>query len=253
MTNSRSKSFKNPPIEEAVIEFRFEKQDEWDPTIPGRLHEHEKIKPNYAGKPREQHLRQARMLKDGQGPMSGFMIETSISRTQLLDQTGTRLLTVGPDALSVNSLKPYEGWEQFRVRVQDALHAYTEVAPAEGNIARVGVRYINKIVIPNDGSDLDDYFVWMKDHSAGLSYSIRSFQKRMEYSISDGQKLLGTLASIDSDSPDVRAYLLDIDVSSESTSSFLEVMAVVEQLHSEEKRFFDAMLTAKLKEMFNAD
>jgi len=30
--------YRNPPIEEALCEFRFVPSQDWDPTVPGRFH-----------------------------------------------------------------------------------------------------------------------------------------------------------------------------------------------------------------------
>jgi hypothetical protein len=53
------KPYKNPPIEEALVEFRFVQSQEWDLTIPGKLHQHAAIKDEYPGKPRHQKVLQA--------------------------------------------------------------------------------------------------------------------------------------------------------------------------------------------------
>lgn len=44
--------YKNPPIEEALCEFRFHPDQEWNLTIPGRLHG--ELADEYSGKPQEQ-------------------------------------------------------------------------------------------------------------------------------------------------------------------------------------------------------
>ena len=53
------KKYKNPPIEEAIVEFRFVPGQEWNLTIPGKLHEHPRIKSQYPGKPRTQKILEA--------------------------------------------------------------------------------------------------------------------------------------------------------------------------------------------------
>ena len=46
--------YRNPPIEEALCEFRFPPEQDWDPTIPGKLQT--KFGDEYTGKPREQRV-----------------------------------------------------------------------------------------------------------------------------------------------------------------------------------------------------
>jgi uncharacterized protein (TIGR04255 family) len=58
------RKYRNPPIEEALCEFRFAPSQDWDPTVPGRFHE--KIREIYPAKPREQRIAKAgfRMLNN---------------------------------------------------------------------------------------------------------------------------------------------------------------------------------------------
>ena len=44
--------YKNPPIEEAICEFHFSPSQDWDFTIPGKLHT--ELSDEYTGKPQEQ-------------------------------------------------------------------------------------------------------------------------------------------------------------------------------------------------------
>jgi len=39
----RREPYKNPPIEEALLELQFVPGQEWDLTIPGKLHQHPAI------------------------------------------------------------------------------------------------------------------------------------------------------------------------------------------------------------------
>jgi hypothetical protein len=43
------RQYKNPPIEEALAEFRFVPRQEWDLTIPGKIHQHPNIRDAYRG------------------------------------------------------------------------------------------------------------------------------------------------------------------------------------------------------------
>jgi uncharacterized protein (TIGR04255 family) len=153
------KKYGNAPIEEALVEFRFApgQGQEWDPTLPGKLHDHADIKNSYPGKPRRQKIFQAALQAEaGQPP--GFAVQESFGRVQLVDASPpTRLVSVGPDVLSVNTLRPYDGWESFRPRVSAAVRAYAEISGV-AEVNRVGVRYINKIVLPGTSLELGQYF-----------------------------------------------------------------------------------------------
>jgi uncharacterized protein (TIGR04255 family) len=177
--------YRNPPIEEALVEFQFAPGQDWDLTIPGKLHE--KVKATYPGKPRQQRLLQASLRAEiGQPP--GMSVEEGIGRVQLVDADGRRLLSLGPDVLSVNVLRPYDGWEVFKPHIDTALRAYAEVSGVE-KISRIGVRYINKVVVPEPNADLSKYFLCAPPVPAGLPSRVASFLYRTEHVFDDDVRL----------------------------------------------------------------
>ena len=119
--------YENPPIEEALVEFHFVPGQEWDLTIPGKLHEHADIKRQYLGKPRTQQSWEA-AFKTGSDQLPNLAVRQGLGRIQLVDRDERCLISLGPDVLSVNTLRPYDGWERFRPRIEVALDAYFQVA-----------------------------------------------------------------------------------------------------------------------------
>src|SRR3982751_314357 len=73
--------YRQPPIEEALVEFRMAGGQEWGLTIPGKAHE--KVKAAYPGKPRQRSLVQA-SVQAGQGQPAGLALQEGI-RVQLVD------------------------------------------------------------------------------------------------------------------------------------------------------------------------
>src|SRR5690349_3311454 len=102
--------YRNPPIEEALVEFRFQSNGDWDPTIPGKLHD--RVKDSYPGRPRQQKRVQA-ALSSAEGQPTTVAVHEGFERVQLVDASGRCLMTVGPHVMSVNSLRPYEGWDRL--------------------------------------------------------------------------------------------------------------------------------------------
>jgi uncharacterized protein (TIGR04255 family) len=252
MTQPKRRSqYKTPPIEEALVEFRFEQAQEWDLTIPGKLHQHASIKDQYPGKPRQQRVLQA-ALQAAPGQPAGFAVHEGVGRVQLVDLDAKRLLSLGPDVLSVNVLRPYEGWDRFRPRIDAALRAYAEVAGIVG-VNRIGVRYINKVVIPVTNFDLNTYLLSRPSSPPGLPNQMGGFLNRVEYAYDDGCKLLLTQASVEAPEGS-SAFLLDLDVVWEGKAPLPvdEVMAVVEDLHEREGRAFEAVITDETRKVFDA-
>jgi len=248
MTNS----YENPPIEEAVVEFRFAPGPEWDLTIPGKMHEHRKVKNVYKGKPRNQKIIGAAWQSVPQQPR--FMLQEE-ERIQLIDHEGVRLVSLGKDLLGIIALKPYEGWKMFRPRVEAALAAYNDVAQPTG-ISRVGVRYINKFEI--EGS-IDSYKDYLNFALPSMTYSkkssaINGFKSRISYDYEDGVLLFLTLSA--GDVPEGRyAILIDVDIHWEGSTPkpLKDAIAFVDELHEREKAAFEGVITNIAREAFDAD
>ena len=144
--------YKNPPIEEALCEFRFAPAPDWDLTIPSKLQA--ALGDEYSGKPEEQKIVRVG-LHVQEGKPANLEYAKGFAKVQLVAKERTRLVGVGPDTLSVHMLHPYQdtsnyqkgGWEEFEPRIEAALEAYRTVIESSC-IDRIGVRYINKIVIP---------------------------------------------------------------------------------------------------------
>ena len=57
--------YSNPPIEEALCEFHFAPGDEWDLTIPGKLHT--QLEQDYPAKPMRQVVARVGLEVEGAG------------------------------------------------------------------------------------------------------------------------------------------------------------------------------------------
>ena len=133
-----SKQYANPPIIEAVCEFRFTPDTPWDLTVPGLVYE--KIKDKFPQK--EQRTVQEIEIK--QTPQGIQQEVRTFDRVLFLENTRKMLVQLGPRVLAVNSLKPYPGWEKFEVAIREAFEALTTIVEVKG-LQRIGLRYINQI------------------------------------------------------------------------------------------------------------
>ncbi len=192
-TPNMRRRYRNPPVEEALVEFRFVPGQGWDPTLPGKLHQHAAIKSVYTGKPRTQKI------------------------------------------------------------VEAALEADAEVAEP-GGVLRVGVRYINKIVLPDQEVELKTWFRCGPPTVPELPGKIAGFVSRVEFLYPDAVKLLLTQASIDTPE-EPSAFLLDLDVLWDGGEAQLPdaIMTVVDDLHERVGSAFEAIITDAAREIFDAN
>ena len=249
--------YRNPPIEEALCEFRFPPEQDWDPTIPGKLQT--KFGDEYTGKPREQRVVEVG-LEAQEGKPSNLRYGEGLARVQLVTRDGKRMVGVGPDVLSVHMLRPYHdplrsdhsGWDEFQPRISAALDAYWEVAEPIG-VCRIGIRYINKIVIPQEEVQVGSYLRCALPEVNGLPNWLSNFVSRVEYVYPDGVLLVLSQGSVDAPKDHV-GFLLDIDVIWESTEPITrdEALMKADDLRAREREAFETVITNKAREIFDA-
>jgi uncharacterized protein (TIGR04255 family) len=139
------------PIIEAVCEFRFDPASTWDMAVPGLLYE--KLKEQFP-------IRKTRhqLINKIQPTPQGMQHEVNQSAMlQMLSNDEKSLVQVNEQLLSINVLPPYPKWEAFHLSIDQALESYIEVAKPK-SIQRVGMRYINRIWLPEAGVKMNEYF-----------------------------------------------------------------------------------------------
>lgn len=249
--------YKNPPIEEALCEFRFAPGQDWDPTIPGKLQT--KLCDAYSGKAREQKTVQVGFgIQDGK-PFN-LQYSEGLERVQLVTNNGKRMVGVGPDVISVHMLRPYQqpdcpgssGWDEFKRRISAALDAYWQVVES-GGVRRIGIRYTNKIIIPSTAR-VEEYLKCAAFEIDGLPGDYSNFMSRAEYSYPDKERLILSCGLI-SAPPEHMALLLDFDVIWENAEPVPKEKALkmANDLRTWEREAFEAVITDKTRELFDAD
>jgi uncharacterized protein (TIGR04255 family) len=237
------RQYPNPPIAEAVCEFRFAPGQAWNLTVPGLFYE--KIRDLYTGEPRHQNLIVTE-LKSGHIPQGA---------TKLLfpSADATKLVGVGPDTLSIHSLRPYEGWNEFSHRIDQAFQFYLQVAKPIG-VTRIGIRYINQIAISVDEVvELNEYFTVYPQLPDGVPSKISGFVMRTESIYEDIPiKLVITLSDTGAPSGQV-VFILDLEVSQtwiEKALFLEEVFYNLHELKSREQQVFESLITDRTRELF---
>lgn len=247
---SARREYRNAPVEEAIVEFRLAPGSEWDPTVPGKLHEHPDIKDAYSGRPRTQRVVQT-LLQATAGQPAELSFEEGIGGVQLVDEDAKHLISVSPNLLSVHVLRPYEGWEHFRQRAKSVIAAYRQIVGIH-KVQRLGLRYVNRIVIPTAEVDLDEYFHCGPRSLTGLPDQMASFLNRAEYLYGNGQKLIMTFATIQAP-PGMGAFLLDLDVFWEGEAIEIDTaLPILDAMHERLGAAFETVITDKMREVFDA-
>ena len=164
-----NKLYSEPPIVEAICEFRFSSDTEWDLTIPGMLYDI--IKKHFPKKTQHQ-IQNVEVKQEGEEIKQIVNVDTrsafSTNDKKVLVQLGKRLL-------AINQLKPYASWETFNAKIDIALKALLSIVEIKG-VQRIGLRYTNRIDIPGVNVNLEDYFNFRPYVGKSLPETLISFK-----------------------------------------------------------------------------
>lgn len=150
---------------------------------------------------------------------------------------------------------PYDRWEHFSQRAL-ALLASVVSALGVSEFSRVGLRFVNRIDIPNHdgpGINTDEYVTIKFDglrHDRGI---IEEFQMRVvKPTERDGIHYALVLATTASPLPGISAILLDIDVFTRRPvpASGEELFHTLDVMRSEKNDIFEECLTDKARSLF---
>lgn len=246
--------YRHPPIEEALCEFLFTPTQEWE--FGRGLAVGQRLKDEYGGKTLLQQHMGARVAVGSALPGPPFQMMADLNaRVQFRNADNTRLIGVGQDVLSVHALRPYQGWDEFRPQIVRALAAFTdEVRP--GGVARIVVRYINRVVLPNVARPLADFFTLVARPPADLPQPPQSILTRWDLSPADAPiRLMVTIGDLEA-SPNQRTTLLDLETvqnwPADSPLVLDQAVNEAENLKRRQHAVFEAIITNATREVIDA-
>ena len=255
------RQYKNPPIKEAVCEFRFGPKQDWDPLLPGNLQQALcGLGDEYTGKALEQRIVSVGIETHEDKPPALKYDEGAI-KVQLATEKNIRRIGVGRNVLTIHMLAPYQdssddvesGWPEFAHRIKNALSAYWNLVNPDG-VFQVGIRYINEILIPEEEVEIDDYVKDALPRGEGIPDTVNGFGCRIEYIYDDVVRLALSQATLKPPPGHVK-ILLDLDVvwKSDELISQDESVAKAKDLRDRERTAFEAFITNKSRDLFDAD
>src|SRR6266853_6429686 len=130
--------YKRPPITEAVIEIRIEQPISRE--VIDRLHKN--FLDEYPAPP------QQALLWNVEIGEAAAKVQQQFQAYKLSSGDGADVLTIGMTLIASSRLAPYEGWEPFVARARQNWDRWKRAVGYQ-KIIRIGVRYVNRIDIPN--------------------------------------------------------------------------------------------------------
>ena len=244
MTNA----YENPPLVEAVCEFRFAPGADWDTTIPGLLYE--RLSDVYPNKTSGKHVNVTFGIEGtGLRPTIGAQDRTVFSSEDERD-----LVQVLPRVISVHRKAPYTSWDAFKPRVESALNAYLSVAsPSE--VYRASVRYRNQFEFTHR-IEVSDYLDFYPSIGDGFEGERGAFLCGVEFPRGEEERLQVELTTVEPQDPqstdamrlDLNYMLLESrDIGEFSASDWLD------DAHAEVEAAFEGAITEQLRARFRGE
>lgn len=208
----------------------------------------------YPGTPRLQKSVELGVQIRGGSPHN-FQFGEGPGKVQLITKDEKRIVGVGPNTLSVHMLHPYQdpndldkiGRDEFRPRISKALDAYWGVIQPQG-VTRIGIKYINKLVVPGEAATVREFLRCVLPEVDGLPNHLLNLMSQVEYAYQDNVRLVLSQGKVEN------GFILDIDVIWEGDDALVrqDTDAKIDHLRDRERQVFEAVITDKARELFNA-
>ncbi len=197
--------YRKPPVIEALCEIYFA-DSSWDETVTGAFYE--RIKKDYPKK-QQRNIQEAQITMGPEQAVAG--VRQLPPWMQFISDEKHRMIQIARDLLVINQLPPYLHFADWEPEIYRCLEIYNELA-APSKIVRIGLRYINRVVIPGEHVRMEDYFTIYPNLPEGLGDIHGSFLVRVEIPRQDqGHTVLITFGTAPPPSDGaVHAFILDL-------------------------------------------
>jgi uncharacterized protein (TIGR04255 family) len=247
------RSYRKPPVVEALCEIYFA-GSEWDETIPGIFYE--RIRKDFPHK-RQRSIQEAQITLGPEQAAAG--VRQLPPWMQFISDEKHRMIQLAQDLLVVNQLAPYPHFEEWEADVYRALGIYRELAQPR-NLVRLGLRYINRVLIPEKLVRMGDYFTIYPNLPPRLGGLHGSFLVRVEVpqaTQDGGHTVVITFGTAPPPLPQegVHAFLLDLyDILMANTPVDEEVIRKeIRCAHDNIVVAFEDSVTDKLRALFEPE
>jgi len=251
MPRSTSHKYRNSPIVEAVCEFRFAAESRYDVLIYGLVFD--KVKSRYPNRRTRQQISLESEVGEGHVQQR---IGNPVTTIQFVSEDEKSLIQIDPDKVSFIRRSPYVSWEDFRQEIRRGIQNYSSVVSGR-KLERIGLRYINRIELPEREVKLTDYLKAVpRIPDPQAPAVIRTWAQRQEIVYTENSAVMTVQAgSINDEEIDGAAFLLDFDyATAEIIPSFDSVNGLIEWLdiaHACIEIMFEASLTDTTRQLFD--
>jgi uncharacterized protein (TIGR04255 family) len=237
--------YKRPPITEAVIEIRFEPLT--DRKIIDRVKSRFEQKYPFAT---EGQSIEVAVTETGAKSTVGF------DSYKLLAADGCDLILLKANGLTTVRQPPYEGWEKLFDQARENWAVLYRILGYR-RIDRIGVRYVNRIDVPDDGQvvDISKYLQFSPQVPPSLGA-----EPMVGYAVNvvaplgkDKLKLILNSSSVPSPLVKTASFVLDIDISREVDlpQKDEDIWALIDRIREYKNSMFEALITDEARALFS--
>ena len=245
-----SKLYARAPITEAVIELTFKSplsQKDLDKVCKKFKTSYPNIESvnQYAIEVNVQHIESGSAKANFRNQSNGFKRSSNDM---------AEILILWPSSFAVSQLAPYKDWGTFYKRfIRDFKIWKSVVGPKE--IARIGVRYINRVDIPVSGSivDHEDYIqIYPKLPDSLSPMSAFGIQAQVPMPLIGGNLRINS-AAVPSPLLNHASFIIDLDFFKDSDlpQSDKSLQALLNTVRDEKNKVFESLITDKARKLFN--
>jgi len=242
-----SQEYRNPPIEEAICEFRYAPETPLDLTIPGLLYD--LIKSDF---PKKQDLQLREKEYDQPVATAARPRDREDLRAVFVTADETTLVEVGEQLIAIHCFSPYPTWAVFSGQIRTVIEALTSITdmPAFDSIE---LRYLNRIRIASLNVELEEYFEFLPSLGQRLPQQVLSFFVGAIVPLKDdANQCKIQLTNRPPDQENESLFILDLTVRpSEKPFPADKVNDWIDQAHTQIVEVFEGCITDDLRKVLN--
>ena len=252
-----SLQYPNAPIREAVCEFRYQEDGNWDGAAPGLIYS--AMSNEFPRRLADERppaptapvvespnllppgLRQLELRIGAQGPLRFWR-----------DSDESGYIAVAPYRLGVHHFRPYPSWESFSVIIGKGTQAYQEVLKPT-NVQRIGLRYINDINMGQMSVSLEEFFDFYPFVGHNLPQDLSRFHCLVQFDFEDARDSLTLqIATARQSEGQAARVILDLDYFLAQPDNFelAESTEWLERAHANLEGVFEGCLKDSVRELF---
>ena len=241
------KAYKRAPITEAVVELRL--------AAPLPVEQVERVKAQLTDDyPLAPEIVQNITIRPGPVPQPSI----EFAAYRMFSADATNVAVIGRQVFGASRLAPYAGWEAFIGQAQRNWAVWKKIVGWQ-EVVRVGVRYINRIDVPNPADKpvpIDEFLVFRPIFPIFEgSQGVDSFAINSSLPIANSKFRLILNAGLTA-SPLVKttSFLLDLDISQEAElpKGDNALWSLIDQIRKVKNRVFEASITDSARRLFSS-